>query len=92
MFGPWNTAVVLSDDPRSTLRDARSAKLDLMRPGKPVENAFAESFIGSLRGEHLDEDWFLSLRQSRETRWPGGGTATKSPLRLIERRLAAGVC
>jgi transposase InsO family protein len=63
---------------RGTLRDARSAELDLMRPGKPVENAFAESFIGSLRGERLDEDWFPSLRQSREIMWPGGGTATKS--------------
>ncbi len=35
--------------------------LDFSRPGKPTDNAFAESFIGSFRDECLNVNWFLSL-------------------------------
>jgi len=77
VFGPSNTAVVLSDDLRSTFRDAQSVKLNLTRPGKPVQNAFAGIFISGLRGERLDEDWFLTLKQAPEIMWPAA-TATKS--------------
>ena len=34
-------------------------------PGKPQRNAFAESFIGRLRDECLNETLFTSLRQAR---------------------------
>src|SRR5206468_4474584 len=34
-------------------------------PGKPRQNAFAESFIGRLRDECLNETLFTSLRQAR---------------------------
>jgi len=34
-------------------------------PGKPQKNAFAESFIGRLRDECLNETLFTSLRQAR---------------------------
>jgi putative transposase len=34
-------------------------------PGKPQQNAFAESFIGRLRDECLNETLFTSLRQTR---------------------------
>jgi putative transposase len=34
-------------------------------PGKPQQNAFAESFIGRLRDECLDETAFTSLRHAR---------------------------
>jgi putative transposase len=34
-------------------------------PGKPQQNAFAESFIGRLRDECLNETVFTSLRQAR---------------------------
>jgi putative transposase len=40
--------------------------LDFSRPGKPMDNAFAESFIGSLRDECLNVNWFLSLADARE--------------------------
>jgi putative transposase len=36
-----------------------------IRPGKPAENAYAESFIGRLRDEFLNETLFLSLAQAR---------------------------
>lgn len=40
-------------------------KLSFIRPGKPVENAYIESFNGKFRDECLNEHWFLSLRQAR---------------------------
>ncbi len=47
-------------------------RLDFIRPGKPVENAFIESFNGRLRDECLNEHWFVSL-QDPETRSRHGG-------------------
>ncbi len=44
----------------------RGVKLNFIRPGKPIENAFAESFIGKLRDECLNENWFISLKNSRD--------------------------
>jgi putative transposase len=41
-------------------------KLNFIRPGKPIENAFAESFIGRLRDECLNENWFISLKYARD--------------------------
>ena len=45
--------------------------LDFSRPGKPTDNAFIESFNGSLRDECLNVHWFLSLDDAREKieRW-----------------------
>jgi putative transposase len=39
--------------------------LDFSRPGKPTDNAFVESFNGSLRDECLSVNWFLSLEDAR---------------------------
>ena len=40
-------------------------ELDFSRPGKPTDNAFIESFNGSLRAECLNTTWFLSLPDAR---------------------------
>jgi putative transposase len=40
-------------------------KLNFITPGKPVENAYAESFNGRLRDECLNTNWFLNLKQAR---------------------------
>jgi putative transposase len=40
-------------------------KLQFIRPGKPVENAFIESFNGKCRDECLNEHLFRSLEQAR---------------------------
>jgi putative transposase len=40
-------------------------KLHFIRPGKPIENAYAESFIGRLRDECLNESWFTTLKDAR---------------------------
>lgn len=40
-------------------------QLHFIRPGKPVENAFIESFNGKFRDECLSQHWFLSLAEAR---------------------------
>ena len=46
--------------------DRRGIKLSFIRTGKPVENAFAESFNGRLCDECLNINWFMSVRHARE--------------------------
>jgi putative transposase len=41
-------------------------KLDFIRPGKPTDNAYIESFNGKFRQECLNENWFLSLEDAEE--------------------------
>ena len=41
-------------------------KLNFIRPGKPIENAFAESFNGRFRDECLNTNWFMSLKHARD--------------------------
>lgn len=45
----------------------RGVRLEFIRPGKPVENAYIESFNGRLRDECLNQHWFLSLADARRT-------------------------
>ena len=40
-------------------------QLAFIEPGKPVQNAFVESFNGTCRNECLNENWFLSLADAR---------------------------
>ena len=42
-------------------------KLHFIEPGKPVQNAFIESFNGKMRDECLNEHWFTSLGEARQT-------------------------
>jgi putative transposase len=46
-------------------------KLDLIRPGRPVENGYIESFNGRLRDECLNGEIFFDLADAREKleRW-----------------------
>ncbi len=41
--------------------------LVFIEPGKPQQNAFIESFNGKLRDECLNEHWFVSLADARQT-------------------------
>ena len=43
----------------------RSVQLSFIRPGKPNENAYIESFNGKFRDECLNEHWFISLAHAR---------------------------
>ncbi|ARL38796.1 transposase [Burkholderia pseudomallei] len=39
--------------------------LSFIRPGRPVENAYIESFNGRFRDECLNEHWFVSMRHAK---------------------------
>jgi len=43
----------------------RGVQLDFIRPGKPIENAFIESFNGRLRDECLNVHHFTSIEDAR---------------------------
>jgi putative transposase len=61
----------VDDGPEFVSRDLdlwayqRGVTLDFSRPGKPTDNAFAESFNGKVRAECLNTAWFLSLDDAR---------------------------
>ena len=40
--------------------------LCFIRPGKPIENAYVESFNGKFRDECLNERWFVSLTDAQQ--------------------------
>jgi putative transposase len=44
----------------------RGVRLCFIEPGKPVQNAFIESFNGRLRDECLNEHWFRTLTHARQ--------------------------
>jgi putative transposase len=41
-------------------------RIDFSRPGKPTDNAYVESFNGTLRLECLDAHWFTSLADAKQ--------------------------
>jgi putative transposase len=43
-----------------------NVQLSFIRPGKPNENAYIESFNGKFRDECLNEHWFMTMRHARE--------------------------
>jgi putative transposase len=43
----------------------RGVTLAFSRPGKPIDNAFIESFNGKFRAECLNTHWFMSLDDAR---------------------------
>jgi putative transposase len=43
----------------------RGVRVHFIRPGKPLENAYAESFNGKLRDECLNESWLISMADAR---------------------------
>jgi putative transposase len=66
------TALVMDNGPELTSKalDAWAyrcgVELRFIQPGKPVQNAYVESFNGKFRDECLSEHWFLSLDEARE--------------------------
>jgi putative transposase len=42
-----------------------NVQLSFIRPGKPNENAYIESFNGKFRDECLNEHWFITMAQAR---------------------------
>lgn len=46
--------------------EERGVRLEYIQPGKPVQNAYVESFNGRLRDECLNANWFTSLKDARQ--------------------------
>ena len=44
----------------------RGIRLHFIRPGKPIENCFVESFNGKFRDECLSEHWFKDVLHARQ--------------------------
>jgi len=40
-------------------------KIHFIRPGKPVENCYVESFNGKFRDECLNDHWFIDLDDAK---------------------------
>ena len=65
--------IVLDNGPEGTSRamfqwaERTGVRLRFIEPGKPVQNAFVESFNSRFRDECLNQHWFTSLRHARET-------------------------
>jgi len=63
--------IVLDNGPELTSRALDQwayecgVRLRFIEPGKPIQNAFIESFNGRLRDECLNEHWFLTLADAR---------------------------
>jgi putative transposase len=51
--------------------ERNGVKLDFSRPGKPIDNAYIESFNGRCREEYLNQHWFASIDEARHEieRW-----------------------
>jgi putative transposase len=45
----------------------RGVELRFIRPGKPIENCFVESFNGKFRDECLNQHWFTDLADARRS-------------------------
>jgi putative transposase len=45
---------------------AAKVKIHFIRPGKPVENCYIESFNGKFRDECLNEHWFTDLADAKD--------------------------
>ena len=50
---------------RDTWAYANGVELRFIRPGKPIENAYVESFNGKFRDECLNEHWFVSVAEAK---------------------------
>ena len=76
----------------------RGVELDFIRPGKPVENAFIESFNGRLRDECLNVHQFTSIADAQakieawrldyNSRRPHGSLGHLTPNEFITQRQA----
>ena len=69
--GSYPSRLVLDNGPECTSKALdqwaydRGVTLAFIRPGKPIENCFVESFNGRFRDECLNLHWFLGLEDAR---------------------------
>jgi putative transposase len=67
------SAIITDNGPEFTSRAfhawayGKGIRLCFIQPGKPMENAFIESFQGRLRDECLNLHWFRTVQSAKET-------------------------
>jgi putative transposase len=99
-------AIRCDDGPELTSRHflawAIETRIDILhiRPGKPTENAYVESFHGRLRDEYLNVSWFWNLFDARRkisawqldynTRRPHSSLGYRTPEQFSQQWLLAG--
>ena len=70
--GVYPSRLVLDNGPECTSKALdqwayrRGVELAFIRPGKPIENCFVESFNGRFRDECLNVHWFVGLADAKE--------------------------
>lgn len=74
----------------------RGVHLRFITPGKPIENAYVESFNGKFRDECLNQHWFLSLDDARDmieawredynTSRPHSALGNQAPLAFVQQQ------
>ena len=94
--------IVLDNGPEGTSKamfewsERSGVRLRFIEPGKPVQNAFVESFNGRCRDECLNQHWFRSIRHAREaiedwrihynTQRPHSALGYKTPAEVLATR------
>jgi putative transposase len=73
-------------------------RLETIRPGRPMENGYIESFNGKMREECLNESWFTDLAEARQrieawrvdynTRRPHSALGYQTPAEFAQRAAA----
>ena len=65
-------------------------RIDFSRPGKPTDNAYVESFNGTLRREYLNAHWFKTLKDAKQfiVAW-GQAHNVSRPLRALQKQTPA---
>ncbi len=97
-------AIVLDNGPEFTGKDLtrwayqEGVRLSFIDPGKPVQNAYIESFNGKLRDECLNQHWFASVaeaeaiitawRQDYNTVRPHSSLAYQAPQKWAEQQVS----
>lgn len=81
--------------------EKRGIQWHFIDPGKPMQNAFAESFNGKFRDECLNQNWFTSIDEAREfteqwrndynTERPHSGLDYNTPAEVRQTALAKAV-
>lgn len=67
--GKRSQTIVVDNGPEFTSKalltwaERQGALLHFIEPGRPMQNAFIESFNGKLRMECLNQHWFLRLNE-----------------------------
>ena len=72
--------------------EERGVRLEFIQPGKPIQNAYVESFNGRLRDECLNANWFTSLNDARRKSKNGGRITTNNGHIARWRIIAGSIC